>query len=84
MIKRFIAGVVCPKCAAEDSIKAWRDEEAKLMHRECVDCGYTDALSLIVNQPDELETRVTEIEQKIEVEVQNLTIFDPHSKADQK
>ncbi len=59
MKKRFIAGVVCPKCGEQDSIKAWDNIEEELLMRECVDCGFTDRISTSVNLPKELSTRVT-------------------------
>ena len=64
MIKRFIAGAVCPKCAAEDCIRAYTDQDRKVMVRECVDCGFEDELSTVVNQPNELKTRVNETTDK--------------------
>jgi uncharacterized metal-binding protein (TIGR02443 family) len=59
MKKRFIAGVVCPKCGTQDSIMAVEDIEQKVLLRECVECGFTDRLSTVVNQPKEVQTRVT-------------------------
>ena len=59
MKKRFIAGVVCPKCGEQDSIKAWDNTEEELLLRECVECGFTDRISTSVNAPKELDTRVT-------------------------
>jgi len=38
MIKRFIAGAVCPDCAAVDSIRVW--QENGIYQRECVRCGH--------------------------------------------
>ena len=58
MVKRFIAGAVCPKCGAGDAIRAERNELRHVMMRECVECGFTD--ELYDNPPDdELQTRVT-------------------------
>lgn len=69
-IKRFIAGAICPKCGAMDRLKAW--QEARLQHRECVECGFTDAMSL--DMPEELPTRVnkTEADPKDEIQVVKL------------
>lgn len=60
-LKRFVAGVVCPKCGASDVVRVWQDPEQPLQHRECVDCGYQDSLShdLRVNAAQELGTRVS-------------------------
>lgn len=38
---------------------AAEDESQKVMLRECVDCGFSDRLSTVVNQPKEMTTRVT-------------------------
>ena len=78
VIKRFIAGAVCPKCAASDSIKAYRDTEKSLMIRECVDCGFEDALSTVVNQPNELGTRVNVTQSRDDVPSESIK-FDPNS-----
>jgi uncharacterized metal-binding protein (TIGR02443 family) len=40
-IKRFIAGAVCPRCAAQDRIRSWEAEGR--LHRECVACGFEDS-----------------------------------------
>ncbi|MAM88406.1 YheV family putative zinc ribbon protein [Allohahella sp. A8] len=44
MIKRFIAGAVCPRCAAMDKIRAWTNEQGKQV-RDCVACGFNEALN---------------------------------------
>ncbi|WP_281645342.1 YheV family putative zinc ribbon protein [Parendozoicomonas sp. Alg238-R29] len=59
MKKRFIAGAVCPKCAAMDRLVMFEDQGVTI--RECVECGFTD------NQKDlepqgELETRVNQVD----------------------
>lgn len=38
MVKRFIAGAVCPRCGQQDKLRV--DTEADT--RDCVACGYTD------------------------------------------
>lgn len=38
---------------------AYDDDADKVMIRECVACGFTDRISTIVNQPKEIQTRVT-------------------------
>ena len=61
MAKRFISGAVCPRCGAQDVIRAERDEALGVMVRECVDCGYTDQLldNGQTKAADELPTRVS-------------------------
>lgn len=58
-VKRFIAGAICPKCSALDKLKAWQEDG--FQHRECVECGFTDRLSLQAppaSLANELATRV--------------------------
>ena len=38
---------------------AAEDTDQKVMLRECVECGFTDKMSTVVNQPKEMQTRVT-------------------------
>ena len=57
-VKRFIAGAICPKCSAMDRLKAWQEDGYQ--HRECVECGFTDSMSLEI--PEELPTRVNQTE----------------------
>ncbi|TCK03580.1 YheV family putative zinc ribbon protein [Marinobacterium mangrovicola] len=58
VVKRFIAGAVCPRCAQMDSVRMYRDEERE--YRECVKCGFEDSLRLDGRpDPEELETRVS-------------------------
>ena len=63
MIKRFIAGAVCPACSEMDSIKMW--DEDGVPNRECVKCGYSDTLNEQgISVPKELGTRVNHAESK--------------------
>lgn len=68
VIKRFIAGAVCPRCGEMDCIRTFRDEEREF--KECVRCDYEDSMRLD-GKPDapmeELETRVNQ-EKKPELE----------------
>lgn len=57
MMKRFIAGAVCPKCNERDKLKAGMDEAGN-QHRECVSCGFEDRI--VAGAPDELVTRVNQ------------------------
>ncbi|WP_409308581.1 YheV family putative zinc ribbon protein [Pectobacterium sp. B1J-3] len=38
MRKRFIAGAVCPKCQAQDTLAVGREGETEVV--TCVKCGY--------------------------------------------
>ncbi|WP_210397982.1 YheV family putative zinc ribbon protein [Motiliproteus sediminis] len=57
-VKRFIAGAVCPRCGDMDRLRTYRDDQRE--YRECVSCGYEDAMRLD-GEPEaqEVETRVT-------------------------
>ncbi|MDK8462434.1 YheV family putative zinc ribbon protein [Marinobacter sp. SS13-12] len=57
--KRFIAGAVCPRCAEMDKIMMFTTDDDDQV-RECVACGFTDAVSDAPPAPanPELETRV--------------------------
>lgn len=58
IIKRFIAGAVCPACSAMDTIRMY--ELDGVPNRECVSCGYADTLDERGNSiPREVPTRVT-------------------------
>ena len=59
VIKRFIAGAVCPACEAMDSIRMW--DEQGVPNRECEACGYADTLNAQGQSvPRELSTRVNQ------------------------
>ena len=59
VVKRFVAGAVCPRCAEMDKLRTWRDQERE--YRECVNCGYQDSMRLDgAAEPLELETRVNQ------------------------
>ena len=56
--RRFIAGAVCPRCALMDKIVMYDNERGERV-RECVACGYNDALDE-GGKPIELNTRVNQ------------------------
>lgn len=56
--RRFIAGAVCPQCSEMDKIVMYDDDHGQRV-RECVRCGYKDALDENGN-PTELTTRVNQ------------------------
>ncbi|TQV70707.1 YheV family putative metal-binding protein [Exilibacterium tricleocarpae] len=74
---RFLAGAVCPRCAAQDKLQVYNQDGRDM--RECVACGFKEQMNF---QPAvrELGTRVNQTEASIEAETQVLT-FSP---ADQK
>ncbi len=59
VIKRFVAGAVCPRCNEMDRLRTFRDEQHE--YRECVDCGYEDRMRLDgAPEEAELPTRVNQ------------------------
>jgi uncharacterized metal-binding protein (TIGR02443 family) len=56
--RRFIAGAVCPRCAEMDKVVMYDNAEGERV-RECVSCGYRDALDVNGN-PTEIATRVNQ------------------------
>lgn len=58
MQRRFIAGAVCPRCSQMDKVVMYDNELGERV-RECVSCGYRDALDERGN-PTELATRVNQ------------------------
>ena len=83
IIKRFIAGAVCPRCGEMDCIRTYRDDERE--HKECVRCDYTDSMRLDgVVEAEELETRVNRDKTpQLEENVQPL-LFTANPGADRK
>jgi hypothetical protein len=58
VVKRFVAGAVCPRCGQLDTIRVYRNEIRE--YRECVRCDYVDGQNLDgTPEAEELETRVT-------------------------
>jgi len=76
MKKRFIAGVVCPKCGALDSIMAVNDTHQEVLIRDCIDCGFTDRLSTGVNQTKEVSTRITADDSFVNAAVEVIKIIE--------
>ena len=72
--KRFIAGVVCPKCYAMDKLQAFSEEG--LDYRECVSCGFKDQMRL-ASSPREIETRVNTTDEEIARQISPIRIVDP-------
>lgn len=74
--KRFIAGVVCPRCAEMDRIRAW--EQNGIRYRECVSCDFFEQLAIEDDAIDELNTRVNQPrETSPSDQVQPVKILDP-------
>ncbi|MCK9562978.1 MAG: YheV family putative metal-binding protein [Bacteroidales bacterium] len=74
VVKRFIAGAVCPRCAAMDRIVMYSADGKQF--RECVSCGYQDEMNLR-SPPRELDTRVNRSEEERRDEVRPVKLVDP-------
>jgi hypothetical protein len=83
--KRFIAGVVCPKCGEIDKIRMYRDDKDDEI-RDCVACGFTETYTqhqeatTATSEPlyEELTTRVTPVGKTLlDEEEKPLRIMDP-------
>ena len=80
IMKRFIAGAVCPKCSEMDKLVMYRNEQDEQV-RECVSCGYSDKMNEH-GHTEELATRVNQVkagEKPLahEDEVSIVSILDP-------
>ena len=54
VVKRFIAGAVCPRCGEMDKLVVYRQDEKDC--RECVSCDFAE--ETLFSQPSaDLETR---------------------------
>lgn len=74
IIKRFIAGAVCPACSAMDTIRMY--EIDAVPNRECVACGYADTLDERGNSvPREVPTRVTKAKEPAPAKSQTVQFF---------
>jgi uncharacterized metal-binding protein (TIGR02443 family) len=56
-IKRFLAGAICPRCEATDTIMVYSREQRDF--RECAECGFLDEMHF-APQAQEVDTRVSE------------------------
>lgn len=70
--RRFVAGAVCPRCSAMDTIVVYNQDGKD--YRECVSCDYKDEMHF---KPiaRELETRVNQTEADKQDAVQVVTIL---------
>lgn len=77
--RRFIAGAVCPRCAAMDKIVVDLDSDA----RECVACGFSEARPEAPEvKPAEVKTRVSRAAaRRVETPAEVVTLLDPSSSA---
>ena len=79
VVKRFIAGAVCPRCAEMDKLLMYKNEQQQQV-RECVRCGYQDVMT--DSGPNEITTRVNqprvgEAPLAHEDEVRVVNVMDP-------
>lgn len=72
--RRFIAGVVCPRCGAMDKTVVDLDSE----ERECVACGFSEGRPGDPGQARELPTRVSRAAaRRVETTAEPVTLVDP-------
>ncbi|WP_447554845.1 YheV family putative zinc ribbon protein [Vreelandella sp. EE22] len=75
-VKRFIAGVICPRCAEMDRVRAW--EQNGIRYRECVNCDFFEQLPIEDENSSELTTRVNQVrDDQKSPDVQPVRILDP-------
>jgi uncharacterized protein len=74
VIKRFIAGAVCPKCGLMDRLVMYRQDDKQI--RECVSCDFSDEMRFNY-AGRELETRVNRTQDEREAEVKVVKFLDP-------
>jgi len=69
---RFIAGIVCPKCGAQDSVRIHIPEEGEVDEqlRDCVTCGHEERIGQSVAARQEMTTRVNHTESAAVQEVE--------------
>ena len=73
--KRFIAGAVCPRCSEMDKIMMFTDDADEQI-RECVACGFTDAISdAEAPATPELDTRVNTRDNEDDHTVKQVVFF---------
>jgi uncharacterized metal-binding protein (TIGR02443 family) len=76
--RRFIAGAVCPRCGAMDTIVVDRESD----RRECVDCGFAEARPTA--QQQEPHTRVNRPLRRSEVAAEAVRLVGPDSPPGEK
>ena len=75
--RRFIAGAVCPRCAAMDKIVVDLETDA----RECVSCGFTEARPKGPAVAAEVSTRVSRgAARRVETTAQAIRFMEPLKK----
>ena len=75
--RRFIAGVVCPRCSKLDKMVVDLDTD----RRECVACGFSEARPGGGQDRRELPTRVSRgAARRIETPAEVVTLLDPERK----
>jgi len=71
--KRFIAGVVCPKCSQVDKIRVF--SEGDVDYRECVSCGFKDQIRM-ASAPREIDTRVNKSAEAVSEQPRKIRLID--------
>ena len=76
--RRFIAGAVCPRCAAMDTVYVFKKNEQDV--RACTDCNFEETANFASSKKPapqkELPTRVNQTVDKTVVEIQKIKLID--------
>ena len=72
--RRFLAGAVCPRCTAQDTIQVYNEDGRDM--RECVACGFKEQMHFQTDAR-ELATRVNQTEAEVAAETQVLQFPPP-------
>ena len=75
IVKRFIAGAVCPRCAEMDKLVIYKRDGKDF--RECVNCDFGDEMRF-TNARQELQTRVN-IPAEVKREQTQVLTLEPSS-----
>jgi uncharacterized metal-binding protein (TIGR02443 family) len=71
--KRFIAGVICPKCSKIDKLLVFSRDNVD--YRDCSACGFTDQVRINAVKR-EIKTRVNRPSEGQEQKVDVITLID--------
>ena len=71
--KRFIAGVICPKCSKMDKLMVFSKNEVD--YRECSACGFTDQVRINAFTR-EIKTRVNCPSESEKQHIDVITLID--------
>lgn len=77
IVKRFIAGAVCPRCGEMDKLVTFSNDEGTF--KECVSCGFEEKQIAQVEMK-ELDTRVNHVPEEESDAADAIKFITPPSK----